>query len=497
MRSRRAPSLGAPVGTGIGSDGGTVAAPLPAYARRRRKASWEDARILTRVGAAAAALVAGLAVALDPVLALAALIGLGLLAIVLTNVTAGLMVFVATSFLQVALDDAGAPPLAKLVGMFLVVGWLAGIVLDSSEKRASRDLLAGNPTLAVLAALFLCWSLFSLLWAEDTAVAQETGIRYALLFVLFPIVVAAVRTERAVNWLYTIMIGGGLFAAAAAEVVGKDTPDVERRLGGAGFNSNELGLYLLAGTVLAATLTCNRSLSSAGRIAAAGATVLSAVGLVLTGSRGAALGLIVTLIVAPFAVGRGRRLATLAVVAMLALTTFVALGAFASNPSVKRVTSAGTEGGSGRVDLWTIGLRVVHDKPFTGLGAGNFEVSSIHYLLEPGTIIHDEYIVNRPQVPHNIYLQVLTELGFVGLTIFLAVVVLCLVSAMRAARRFRRQGSTRLEILSRGLFLALVGVLSAEFFSSQLYNKQVYILMATAPALLAISRQRPERAQLP
>jgi O-antigen ligase len=451
-------------------------------------------RNLARLVAAGATLVVGLAVALDPVLGLALFVGLGLLAVVLTNITAGVMVFVAVSYLQVATEGAaGAPSMAKFVGMFLVLGWLGSMMLDRSEERASRDLLAGNPMLVLLLGLFLCWSLFSLLWAEDPAVAQEITIRFALLFVLFPIVVAAIRTERAVVCLYTVMITCALIAAAMAW--GAQVQGNSGRLGGDGFNSNELGLYLIASTVLAASLAFNRRLSSPGRFLALVAAVLSPMALVLTGSRGAFIGLVAALAVTPLAARRGRRLATLAVVGVLGLAAFAVLGALASTPSVKRVTSLGAEGGSGRVDLWRIGLRIVDDKPMTGVGAGNFEVSSVHYLLVPGSIVWDEYIVDKPQVPHNIYLQVLTEYGIVGLTLFLSIIGSCLVCALRAAKLFRSRGSPGLEIMSRGLFLALVGMLAAEFFSSQLYNKQLYILLATAPALLAIARQRSEHTQ--
>ena len=44
-----------------------------------------------------------------------------------------------------------------------------------------------------------------------------------------------------------------------------------------------------------------------------------------------------------------------------------------------RVTTV--NGGSGRSDIWKVGWRMVEDKPVIGVGSGNFNVSSIHYLL--------------------------------------------------------------------------------------------------------------------
>jgi hypothetical protein len=48
-----------------------------------------------------------------------------------------------------------------------------------------------------------------------------------------------------------------------------------------------------------------------------------------------------------------------------------------------------------------------------------------------------------------------------------------------------------MEILARGLFLALVAFLVADFFSSQLFGKQLWLLLAVGPALrLFAERQR-------
>ena len=45
-----------------------------------------------------------------------------------------------------------------------------------------------------------------------------------------------------------------------------------------------------------------------------------------------------------------------------------------------------------------------------------------------------------------------------------------------------------MELFARGLFISLVGLLAAEFFSSQLFSKSRGPPSATGPALLAIAR---------
>jgi O-antigen ligase len=430
----------------------------------------------------------GLIAGLDPILALGLIVGLGVLALLLTNLTAGLMVFTVVAFLESLPSVSGAPSIAKIVGLFLVLGW-AGAVGFSRSDGSSLDFAARFPALVWVLALFLTWVLVSLLWAEDVGVARQTFFRYALNLVLFPIVFAAIREPRHVSWLYTVFIAGGLLGGFVGlqTVQSSDIPD--ERLSGAGLNPNELGALLAVAAVLATCLAVSRSSSAGARLIALAAALLSTLLVIMTESRGAMLGLTAAVLVTPFAAGRGRRAAALAVALAAALSVAVWVTTAAPAQTRERLTQP-TSSGSGRVDLWTVGLRMVKDEPITGVGAGNFPVSSVHYLLQPGAIARDEFIVDHPKVTHNIYLQVLAELGVIGLALFLALIGTCLACVLRAARTFRRQGAATMELLSRGLFIALVALLVADFFSSALYSKQLYLLLAMGPALLAMASPR-------
>ena len=430
----------------------------------------------------------GLIAGLDPILALGLIVGLGVLALLLTNLTAGLMVFTVVAFLESLPSVSGAPSIAKIVGLFLVLGW-AGAVGFSRSDGSSLDFAARFPALVWVLALFLTWVLVSLLWAEDVGVARQTFFRYALNLVLFPIVFAAIREPRHVSWLYTVFIAGGLLGGFVGlqTVQSSDIPD--ERLSGAGLNPNELGALLAVAAVLATCLAVSRSSSAGARLIALAAALLSTLLVIMTESRGAMLGLTAAVLVTPFAAGRGRRAAAVAVALAAALSVAVWVTTAAPAQTRERLTQP-TSSGSGRVDLWTVGLRMVKDEPITGVGAGNFPVSSVHYLLQPGAIARDEFIVDHPKVTHNIYLQVLAELGVIGLALFLALIGTCLACVLRAARTFRRQGAATMELLSRGLFIALVALLVADFFSSALYSKQLYLLLAMGPALLAMASPR-------
>ncbi len=437
------------------------------------------------------AAVAALAAGRDPTLAIAGIAGLALVAAILTNITFGLTVFVALAFVETLSPVAGIPGLAKPVGLLLVLGWLIKVAFGESGGEASFDFLNRNATLAMTLGLFTCWAFASQLWAQDVGIARETTLRYALNFLLFPIVFVAIRTSRHVVRLYTAFI----LLAIVVALVGLTSQGGLAARGeeaiGAAVNPNQAGTFLAVGATFAAVLACYRRLNATLRILSAMASAVCAVLVVVTESRGALIGLTASLVVAPFLAGPGRRLTTAAVVVGSALALSAWLAVAAPETTVQRLTNSG--GGSGRIDLWTIGLRMFDDRPFTGVGAGNFPVSSVQYLLQPGRTTRDQYIIDTPKVTHNIYLQVLSELGLVGITLFVASVLLCLFIGLRAARSFRGQGDRDSEILARGLVIALTGMLVAYFFSSELYSKQLYILLATAPALLSIATHQARR----
>jgi O-antigen ligase len=148
------------------------------------------------------------------------------------------------------------------------------------------------------------------------------------------------------------------------------------------------------------------------------------------------------------------------------------------------------QGGTGRTDVWTVGWRMVEHDPWRGVGAGNFANSSIHFLLRPGSIKRTDFIVDTPKVAHNMYLEVLAELGIPGLALFLAILGFSLLCIVRAARSFKRSGDVTLEILSRAIFVALVGILASDFFGSREYSKQLWLLLSLGPAILAMAQWR-------
>ena len=438
-------------------------------------------QLLLGLGAVGLGLLAGI----DPRIAIAAAIGLAFVVLVLGDLTFGLCLFAVVSFMDL-LPALGGSLLSfsKIVGFLLAISWLAKV---TSSQDVRNDFLAAHPIFTFVLGAFIGYAAFSLLWAEDPTVGRTPLMRYALNLVLFLIVYTAVRTPKQFIWVLGAYVTGAAVSATYALLAPPpDTVyrDVTRATGTFG-DPNELAAVLVPGLIIAGGLALTLKRAPLLRMAAAGAGVLCAAGIFLTLSRGGLIALAFALLVSLFVSGRWRAQALvvtiLVVVSGLAYFSYVA-----SDEAVERVTQL--EGGTGRSDLWNIGWRMVEDKPVTGVGVGNFPTASIHYLLAPGAIERDEFIVDQPKATHNTYLQVQAELGLIGFTLFAAIILFAMLCMLRAARIFERRGERTMELVARALFIAVAGLLAADFFISEQYSKQLWLLLGLGPGLLGVAK---------
>ena len=431
-----------------------------------------------------AALAVGLLAGIDPRLAVAAAVGSTFVLVVLVDITAGLCVFAVLIFAE-QVPALGGPALSfsKLAGLLLAVSWLAYLTTHGAR---GRNFMAVHGTFTLVLGAFLTWAALSTLWAESPIAGAGSVVRYSLNVLLFLIVFTAASTRSRALAVIVAFVAAATLSAIFGLVTPAQFDEGEglTRFGGSVGEPNEFAALVGAALMLAAALAAAAVRAPALRLAAIGSAGLCTATMFLSLSRAALVALASGLLVAVAVAGRYRgAAAVVAVVIGVSGVTYFAV--LAPPESRERVTYA--EGGSGRTDIWTVGWRMVEDEPLRGIGAGNFQTTSVHYLLEPGAIERDEFIVDQPKVAHNIYLQVLAELGVVGLALFLAILGFSLVCALKAAKRFNAAGDGQMAIISRGLVVALVALLAADFFASEQHSKQLWLLLGLAPSLLAVA----------
>lgn len=428
---------------------------------------------------AGSALLIGALAGYEPRMALGLAIGLVFAAITLTNLTAGVCVFAVFTFIDEAVPSGGLP-LTRLLGVLLIMSWLASITVGDGR---GRRLFESNGLLFMLL-LFVFWVALSALWAADAGEAIAAVARYAPNALLFLVVYAAVRTRSQAMWVIGALLAGALIAAAYG-VVSPIEADGGSRLSGSFGNANETGAALAVGVALAGGLAFSLRGHPALQLAAAIGVPLCMLALFLTVSRGGIVALVALLVAGVLVAGprRGTVMAAAALGAVMAVAYFGVLAG-----SQEREHLFQSDGGAGRTDIWRIGWRMVEANPVAGVGAGNFPNSSVHYLLEPGSIARTDFIVDDPKVAHNTYLGVLAELGVVGLGLFLGIIGAALAALLKAARSFGEAGDRDMDILSRAVLVALVGFLTAAFFGSREFSNQLWLLLSLGPALLALAR---------
>ena len=169
----------------------------------------------------------------------------------------------------------------------------------------------------------------------------------------------------------------------------------------------------------------------------------------------------------------------------------------ASDPETWTRLTSSEDGGSGRVDLWTVAWRMSGDYPIAGVGLDNFPVRSLEYTLEPGTLT-DIRQIERGQPVHNGYLSLLAETGVIGLALYLAFAVAVLRAAGRAASYFDGVGDGAAATMTRATIVALAGILSAAFFLPNAGDKRIFALMGVGLAWLAVAQlERGDRTEPP
>ena len=225
----------------------------------------------------------------------------------------------------------------------------------------------------------------------------------------------------------------------------------------------------------------------------ASSTVLIAIGILLTESRGGFVASGVALVATVLLAGpvRARAVAGGLIIAAGGVLYY----AFIASPeALARVTGFST--GSGRTNLWAVAVEAFKQHPVGGIGSGNFTV--VEQTLAVGNVSlqrTSDVVLNH--VVHNSYLHVLAELGVVGFVLFTFLLIGALVIAWRAVQTLARSGDRETEILGRGIVIASVGMFIAYFFLSAQYEKQLYLMLGLLAALSTLPRRRGDRETLP
>ena len=286
-----------------------------------------------------------------------------------------LYVYCAAIPFNFALPPGPAGTVARIAGLAFFVGYLL---------RRPDALRPG--ILPIVGWAFVAWTLASCLWAGDPETAFEVWLSLAQLFAISVLVASIVASDpgivRPALWAYAL-------AAAATAAIGSvsylqsRTIYLDRAVAFSGQDPALFASIILPAIVFLMWEVQSRTSRAPVRLAALAALLVCVAGLALSGTRSGWIGIIAAAI-AWLALGRERRqafsLAAAALAIVLLATAVPGMGDFL----LGRVESSFATGGSGRTDIWSVGLYMFGSAPLIGVGFGNF-AGCVHPLCgQPG-----------------------------------------------------------------------------------------------------------------
>jgi O-antigen ligase len=442
-----------------------------------------------------AALLVGVLLAKSVGLGLAVLLGLLYAPVVLLDLSLGVALWIPLVFVE---RVPGAGRGSSAVSIMVALAWLATL---PARRQVVGATLRRHTGLVFMLLLLLVWVSISVIWSVDPTTTIRSFPFWWIAAGVFIIVATSLTERRHVVIVCAAFIVGALISviaglipgtAAPSDVVG--TAEANRLVGSYGDPN-----FLAAGLVPAMALTAGLAAvirRSRWRAALLACAVVLAGGLVATGSRGGVVAAGVAGVGA-LLVARGKRLPILVMFATVVLVGGLWVTA-SSSSNWSRIRDFGT--GTGRVDLWTIALRMGNAHPVNGVGLDGFKGASGQFLRRPGRLqsgqLGAQLVLEQPHEAHNTYLQMYAETGLVGVALLAAVLAAALRATWLAARAFERSGDPRFAALARSVLIAQVSVLIALVFISDPFDKRTWILLALGPALLTVASRTKERTSL-
>ena len=366
-----------------------------------------------------------------------------------------------------AVSPVALPLVPETLSSALAGAVVAAVIVEFviwPERRASL------PSGARLWLAFLGFAALSHAWSINRTETATDVTALGSLIAMAAIVSARRFSRRDLDVLQSSLIVSAAMSGLIAVYQWRtDTLDVSESVAGrfalVGDDPNHTAAALLlpAGAALVAALESSERASR--RVAAAVAFALAGVAVVLTASRGGLLALTV-LVVAVFVQRLGLRRTVALILPALVLLIALPLPADQRAP-----------GGTGREQIWTIGVVSCKDGCWFGSGLGTFPD------------IHEQTAIARPEMavlelrfaPHNVWLGTLVEVGVVGLVLLAAIMACTFGVSLQSPHRLR-------EAASAGVLAMLV----ASFFINALQFKYFWLVILVATVIAQPSRSPVE-----
>jgi probable O-glycosylation ligase (exosortase A-associated) len=371
-----------------------------------------------------------------------------------------------------------ALPIAKVVGGgTLVIVLIRGAITKSFKFKYVQTYLL----LGFLGALFLSVPLSY--WPGRSLEVSLDFVKTIIFFLLF---VNLVRDLRILQVITKLTLGCLLVLAASSVL---NSVGAAGRVGtsiGSGLfgDANDSAQLFVAAIPLIGLWRLSRNPRLWTKVLTGGSLALLLTATVLTQSRGGFLGLMAVILV--YFVKKRNFVKGLVAVAFLASAIFM----LAPSSITERYRTIQTYGedasANARLLTWQAGMNMLLTRPFTGVGAGAFEIA-FGMAYKP-----EAYRAGKWNAPHNTLVQVAGETGFPGLLFFVSLLGYAVVQLRRIRPAGTESQQQTVKTLSHVYFASFVGWAVCAFFLTQAFNPYLYFLIAAGLVLNRINQNLAE-----
>lgn len=300
----------------------------------------------------------------------------------------------------------------RVLGLFLFGLWIL-------KHTIGKHPIAMFPSSKWLLPL-LFWAAISVLWAIDRNQSIGNWLTLLQMFLMNLIIYNEVKDYKQLYWMLMTF----LLSCVLAAVPGYFRVDIlEARslltLGSTGAKEYAaiIGMAFLSGVILFAL-----SQKKIHKVIFLMMAAICIYPLFAVGERGVLLAIVTGwMVVILFSIRKFSKIAYSVFIALLGygVFQFAVQNGYMSNYMLSRFDWAQIieTGGAGRVGIWKVGIEMFVDHPILGVGLGNFPISYLHYA--PNFFGASQGLKG----PHNDLLSIGTELGIVGLILFLGMLI--------------------------------------------------------------------------
>lgn len=318
------------------------------------------------------------------------------------------------------------------------------------------------------------------------AMASYTGnyIKIFVMIVAISWLAASLNSLRQIS--HTILFSGILVGAITLMNKAKGIGLVEgtrvtigRDIGSMLGDPNDLALVLLFPAGFALSYILNRGVSWPMRLFALFAFCIILGAVIATQSRGGLLG--IASIMGVFAYRRIKSKALFGFAAVIAVIVLFTLAGINDRASGGAHEAGIDESAMGRIYAWQAAIKMASQNPLTGVGPNNF---TLNYW------VYSDFWDGKNHAVHSTWFGVLAETGFLGLIIFITMIVIifkrvliCLATLSPKGTFSNNPKRAEAFTLAEGILASLVGFIVSATFLTMGFTWPVYILLALSTAL--------------